>query len=174
MLNSRRIEKHGSQLRKSGKRDGRKTRYRRYVLRQSKVLSLRSKGSWKEIRKTFVELRNFTKLNSARKEKRFSLTKRESSPKCEKSLSAKKKKLLIKSERRHNRSCMTNMKDLRVNSTKKDCVGRTMSTVNMTDWSLFVNEIKTSWKIKYELSHTSLNKNCKMKRGSMKRRQMSN
>ena len=72
MLNSRKIEKHGLQLRKSEKRDGRKTRYRRYVLRQSKVSSLKSKELWKEIRKTFVELRNFTKLSSARKEKRFS------------------------------------------------------------------------------------------------------
>lgn len=85
----------------------------------------------------------------------------------------KKKKPSIKSEKRHSRSCMTNTKDLRVNSTKKDCDGRITSMANMIDWSLSVNEIKTIWKIKYELLHKNLNKNYKMKRGSKKKRQMS-
>lgn len=70
MSNLRKIERHGLQLRRSEKRDGRRTRYRRYVLRRSKVSNLKSKGLWKEIKKTFVELKNFTKLNSARKKKK--------------------------------------------------------------------------------------------------------
>ena len=161
------------QPRKSEKRDGRRTRYRRYVLRQSKVLSPKSRGSWKETKKTFAEPKNFTKLSSARKKKKFSSIKKESFLKCEKSSSARKKKPWTKSERRPNRSCMTNMKDLRVNSTKKDYDGRITSTVNMIDWSLSVNEIKTIWRNKYELSHTNSNKNNKMKRRNKKKRQMS-
>ena len=67
--------------------------------------------------------------------------------KLKKSLFEKRKKLLIKKGKNHNKNFMINMKDLKTNLMMKDRDGKIMCTVNMTDQNKLEKEKKSLLKI---------------------------
>lgn len=118
----------------------------RLGLRQSRALSQRFRELWRRTKRILERQRRGTKLKCERGKKRFSKSKIASSKTCARDSPETKRKHLMQSGKKPNRSFTTSMSALKTNSTKNVSGGNPMCMANTTVQNRCASAKKTPWR----------------------------